>query len=74
MSFAPNETAKKIETSSPITAIRKKTPFFKMLIRRLADVTESLKNQFTYFYDHCPVFIEYENHFHLNHHIIPADF
>jgi len=37
-------------------------------------VTESLKNQFTYFYDHCPAFIEYENHFHLNHHIIPGRF
>ncbi|QEY89880.1 hypothetical protein BACIT_1981 [Bacillus amyloliquefaciens] len=37
-------------------------------------MTESLKKQFTYFYDHCPVFIEYENHFHLNHHIIPSRF
>ncbi|AJK67258.1 hypothetical protein KHU1_3316 [Bacillus amyloliquefaciens KHG19] len=45
-----------------------------MLIRRFADLTESLKNQFTYFYDHCPVFIEHENHFHLNHHIIPSRF
>ncbi|OIK21947.1 hypothetical protein BKP66_06590 [Bacillus amyloliquefaciens] len=37
-------------------------------------MTESLKNQFTYFYDHCPVFIEHENHFQLNHHIITSRF